>query len=345
MSDLIVRRYMAMSAINNTTQGITGALTRTGILPTFKGLYASARKGGVQFTREAGAIYDSFGEEFVKFAKTKTFLDRNMFTFFELKNRVIMANATKYYLKPFVGELTKHPTNKRLLREAGYLMLNPKEIIKRGYLTRDEIHKASSRLTFLTQMKFSPSAMPYYYSTPMGKGIYSLQSFNIGWLRYLRSYVFPEAKRGNIMPLIKLIGYGQLDGEIKASIWAVINGKDRKSDWTSSMAFFERMAYHSSLGIMSEALFPGMWSKTKAEQILQPVPVSLVADIERIVLGPLRGNWQDPAKVATRIGLVPWVAFRKNFFKIPLTGGLPGAILTRAATARLIPLLPKREAK
>lgn len=329
LTDFLTRRMMALSVISNVDQGIYGALTRTNMKATLKAASEAFTAPGKAWAKEAGVIHDAFAGEFVRFAKTRDALRKYGFTGTENHNRVVAALSAKHYLNPILGTLKKNPAHPQILREFARLRLDPKKVLKRGYFTRDEIQKSAVRIVHETQFRFAPAEMPFLYSSPLGKFMYHLKSFDLGWFRYVRTYVMAEARRGNLMPLVKLVGYGQMGGEAKADMWAFISGRERKPGALNRM--LENFSYASSLGILSEAMRPGVWGDTAVERVFTPPGIGFAGEAEKGIRGVTRGSLEPSFQFVLRRVIVPSVALR---------GGFPAAAATRWVGERFGRVLP-----
>lgn len=334
----VTRRLMALSTISNIDQGVYGSVIRMNLNSVRKGLRDSFKGMSRQDAKESGVILRKFVDLFDDNINDLTnFFNKNQFAASEEKNRIITKLSSDHYTKKILEPLIKKdPQNPYLIRELKNLGMDPEKIIKQGNLTRDQIDKIGVRITALTQGRFEPASMPILASTPLGKILFQLKSFDILWTRMIRDYVIPEARAGNYRPMLKLFLSGQISGEIKADIWATISGRDRPEVISRNGINFnnllnrmaENFAFSSTLGVFSDLAVALTLGDSRPIERGSGAPLlSVGQEATKAGIGLAHGEFKPAAKFAARRIVTPAVAGRY---------GLTAGIITRTFLDRLL---------
>lgn len=248
--DNIARIYMSMSALSNASQGFFGSAIRTDTQAALKGFFKalSPTPEDTQFLTKAGIAHKTLDKAFNEFSGNARFFHNNLFTRSEEFSRSVAALAGQDYL-PRVIQLAK-AGNERALKEISKLGLSSSRLLKRG-VTEDDLLTASIRIVHETQFRFAPESMPILAQSSLGRVLYALQMFNINQLNLVRKFILPEAREGNIGPLVKMLGLGTFAvGAGNRALWETIRGKPEE------FGFFTRPPKRGEVGRQFDPYVP-----------------------------------------------------------------------------------------
>lgn len=320
MKSRIAMSTMTFSTLNNMLQGVFGSFVRTGTVNTLKAINSYWRGADEDFIKKSGTILNTLSDDFEQYIGNSEFFHKNLYFTSERANRTIAGLAGKFYLEDLVKQARNGSAT--AIKEMRKLKINPERVLKTG-LREDDLLNAAIRVVHETQFRFSPDAMPLLAQSPLGKVLYSLQSFNINQFNFMRRYVFKELKEGNPLPLMRLTGMGYFIGMTNRATWAGLTGTgDKFAEDPFNM--LSNYSYSGSLGFMTDMIQGAPRGKA-----LSPVVIALTNDFAQAAHAATQGNIEDMAKFMGRRVAVP--ALVKA---LPQPIALPGGILARTAMER-----------
>ena len=143
--------------------------------------------------------------------------------------RSIGANAGKNYAEMLFKKLKKNPNNIFARRRLEQLDIDVDEALKGNVLS--EMDKVKAGYKAVSDMQpIRRQDAPYYWQSPSGKTFTQFKSFSLKHGNFMKEFVFKEATKGNVKPLISFIIGGLIVGEAVADLKAAVRFRERNAD-------------------------------------------------------------------------------------------------------------------
>lgn len=256
--------------VANAPQGLLNSWIRSGSFKAAsKGFRDLFTKGGQDFAMKAGIssrnvekyIQDSVGAltgERGKgfFPKVSGFILEKITPFkqSEVANRVVAANAGRYYLQDrLVPMFLRDPANPKILREIKNFGLNPAAVLSRGGVSEGEVLTAANIFAQRrTQFMNDALSMPIFSQDPWGRLVYLFKTFSFQQGKMLKEAmqihgVLPTAARLGIAATVIGIPVAKLRGILSAHFAT----DEKQGGWASD--FLSGLAAVGGLGLISDA--------------------------------------------------------------------------------------------
>ncbi len=218
---------LGLASIPNATQGVLNSLLKGDLQALGAGLKGLLTKEGRLFGLESGATLESTLNEITnETGALKTFLKATGFSATEKANRIIAANAGKYFGERMFTKALKGNTRAiEALKELGV------SIEGKTALTGDDILMMAKKFSDITQFRSRPQDLPFFASTDAGKIFFQFKNFIYGQTRLLYNTTLKEFRAGNFgrgtRNVLILATLFPLTGEAIADIRSYITGKKR----------------------------------------------------------------------------------------------------------------------
>lgn len=204
---------LGQAALSNISQPVYTAVV-TGAKNAAKGYYKGFTKEGRAFAEKTGAILDDTLSDFMKDAGARTdnsvagkaadaVLKWTGFTASERMNRIVSANAGRYFANETLEKLLKNPENKGLRRALEKMNINVDDAIGRGELTEVEQLKAGQSIVNRTQFKTDVTEIPLFWSSDAGRLITQFKKFQFKSGQMVKDEILGEMTKGNLKPFIR----------------------------------------------------------------------------------------------------------------------------------------------
>lgn len=145
----------------------------------------------------------------------------------ELNNRVLGANAGRFFAEKMANKLKISPKNKVVNRALRSLGIDPESVLRNG-LTEDDLIKASQKVVNDTQFRYGVLDLPVSWSSSAGRTAFQFKPAAFQQTKFIKDFILPEAKKGNIRPLIQFLVASQASGEVMANLRYLKSGKELK---------------------------------------------------------------------------------------------------------------------
>ena len=285
----IVKAYMGYSSLNNMYQGPYGAVVKTNTLSTMKAMRDLVMHNDDEFIKKIGAINSNMSSAFQEFADNTEFFNKTLFQDTEYYSRAVAGLAGKHYTKELYEGLLKGSLASR--EELTRLGLNPATILKRG-LTEDDLLLVANTVIHETQFRFDSSRLPIFAQSPLGKFLYTLNSFNINWLNFV-------LKQGrDPVRLMKILGMGYVIGGMNNVTWSTILGK--KMETKDLINPLTNLGYGSAFGLLSD-----MMENSPTGKALNIPVVSILNDAAQSGYKAIHGDFNPAIRFGARRVVLP----------------------------------------
>jgi hypothetical protein len=217
----VLRNYEAATklgraVIPNLSQSAQTAVV-TGMKNTARALKAAATKEGEAFARRSGVALDQSIREFMhevsgmaegpaQRAADKV-LRYTGFTWVERMNRIVAANAGKFFAHETFGALQKASGGKakRLEVTLKKLGVDVDAALKRGALSETDELKAAQSIVNRTQFKADVLELPLFWTSPEGRVLTQFKGFSYKAGQLIKNEVIKEIGRGNAAPAARAL--------------------------------------------------------------------------------------------------------------------------------------------
>ena len=136
-----------------------------------------------------------------------------------------MANSSRNYITLLYKKLIKNPSNTFVKRRLEQFNLNVDELLKNG-LKDDDLITGAIKAISDTQPT-SKLDLPYSWQSPTGKVLTQYKQFAYKQMNFMYEFVFKEAKKGNIKPLLLFLTVGVAIGEGVADLKVFARNRER----------------------------------------------------------------------------------------------------------------------
>jgi hypothetical protein len=215
---------LGLSAVTNLGD-IIKPFIRTDFWPAFKAVLQS-------FSADTGVVQENVQKMLAEMGETK-FSDKFMkYTGFEATEtqlRRIGSLAGRNYAEILFSKLKKNPDNLFAIRRLEQLNIDTKAALERGNLTEEDLLMAGYK-TVADMQPISRQDAPYYWQDPAVKIATQFKSFAMKQGVFLKDFVFDEARKGNLKPLITFVVGGLAVGEVVGDLKAAVRLRERQGD-------------------------------------------------------------------------------------------------------------------
>lgn len=190
----------------------------------------------------------------------RSFLKKAGFTYMDMLSRRIAALSGRFYAEELAVKLSKNPNNKYAQRRFEQFDLSLKELKDNGYkLTDDMSQRAAQKAEIDTNFRNRVLDSPEVTHSVAGKIITQFQKFSYFQTKFIRDFVIKEAYRGNLAPLIKLVGGNAILGFGVNAARSLLSGRplfDEKDETKFRYVKFviDSLAVGGALGILDQML-------------------------------------------------------------------------------------------
>lgn len=221
---------LSLAAVTNLGD-ITKSFTRNELYPTLKAMVQSFTKEGKEFAARAGVtspvlkqfIQEQSGSNFAKI--NEAFFRLTGFTKVESKLRQISANAGKNYVEVLFNKLKNNPSNTFVRRRLEQFGLDANELLKRGLKPSDLIEAGYQAIA--DTQPISRTDLPFYWQSPTGKMLTQYKTFAYKQMDFAKKFIWNEAKKGNVKPLLTFLVTGVAIGEGVGDLKAYVRNRER----------------------------------------------------------------------------------------------------------------------
>ena len=318
----IVKAYMGFSFISNMFQGPYGAFIQTNAKNTLKAMASITmqKKDDMEWLKRVGAVTSELDTAFNEFLGNKEFFNKSLFNMTEHYSRAVSALAQRYYVPDLYKMLQSGSQAAR--QEFMNLGLNPDKVLKRG-LTDYDVLKAANAAVHASQFRFDIARLPILAQGPIMRTLYTLQSFNIGWLDFVRKQAVQNGKI-NPTKIMKILGMGYAIGGVNNVVWSTILGK--KVEAKDLMNPLTNLGYGSALGLFSDVV-----SKSMTGKGLSIPSLALAEDALQAGSKAIHGDIKPAIKFGARRVLLPELIQR-----LPMPIAIPTALVARGVMERYV---------
>lgn len=222
---------LGLSAVTNLGD-IIKPFIRTDFWPAFKAVLQSFSAEGKAFAADTGVVQENVKKMLAEMGETK-FSDKFMkYTGFEATEtqlRRIGSLAGRNYAEILFSKLKKNPDNLFAIRRLEQLNIDTKAALERGNLTEEDLLMAGYK-TVADMQPISRQDAPYYWQDPAVKIATQFKSFAMKQGVFLKDFVFDEARKGNLKPLITFVVGGLAVGEVVGDLKAAVRLRERQGD-------------------------------------------------------------------------------------------------------------------
>lgn len=285
---------LGLASIPNMTQGVLNSLLLGDLRAAAAGLKGLFTRSGREFALRAGATLESTIQETMRGMGSRNellgkFLKATGFTATERFNRITAANAGRSYGTRLAQQVIKNPTSKagKILSELG---VDVSELVKRGFLTDNEVLIMAKKFTDMTQFRARPQDLPLFASSSEGKVFFQFKNFIYGQTRLVHRSLIGELKAGRYgkatRNLFILATVFPLAGEVVADIRSLVTGRKRR---TKGLArYFENIGQTGAMGIFFDTLQSGAFGRGTG--FLAGPTVGEFGELIDILGGPKKGR-------------------------------------------------------
>lgn len=197
------------------------------------GLQSAFTDKGVQNALKSGAILQSLMRKQLSYIGGSGFGERILkytgFTWTELFNRTVAANAGMKYAQKTFAKLKANPTNKFLRWRLEELGISPDTALNRGNLIERELLRAGNLMSSKTQFLSEPLYLPAWASSPEGKVVFQFKNFAFNQAlfvkRQLLSPQVPLTRKIRTLAILSLVY--PMSGEVLGDIRSLLTGVKR----------------------------------------------------------------------------------------------------------------------
>lgn len=222
---------LGLSAVTNLGD-IIKPFIRTDFWPAFKAVLQSFSAEGKAFAADTGVVQENVKKMLAEMGETK-FSDKFMkYTGFEATEtqlRRIGSLAGRNYAEILFSKLKKNPDNLFAIRRLEQLNIDTKAALERGNLTEEDLLMAGYK-TVADMQPISRQDAPYYWQDPAVKVATQFKSFAMKQGVFLKEFVFDEARKGNLKPLLTFVVGGLAVGEAVGDLKAAVRLRERQGD-------------------------------------------------------------------------------------------------------------------
>ncbi|MFH1231545.1 MAG: hypothetical protein V1709_08640 [Planctomycetota bacterium] len=266
-TDFQVMGKMGLSALTNMTQ-VNNALARTNLSSMIKAFKAAITTEGRDFAFNSGAVLEAIQREMMAEIGTSSssagkFLKWSGFNGVEAWNRIVSANAGKFYAEELLGTLIKNPESKFARRRLKELIphINVDDAIKSGVLTKQQLYDAGFKASQDTQFLYRMQDLPeLWQSRQVVRLMTQFKSFGIQQKDFIKQFIVGELFKGNPKPLIYLAVGAGLTGEAAIDIKNLILGRSRK-DMSIVQRVLDNILLAGGVGILTDAIQTAAYGK------------------------------------------------------------------------------------
>jgi hypothetical protein len=173
----------------------------------------------------------------------------------EVANRVVAANAGKYYItESLIPKFLANPADRRALKEMSYMGLDPATVLRQGGATEQDILRASNIFAQRrTQFINDPLSMPLLSQDPWGRLLYLFKTFSFQQSKMIKEAmeiqgVLPTVGRLAVASTVIGIPVAKLRGLLSAK---GLTGDKEQGTWANE--FLSGLAAIGGLGLLSDA--------------------------------------------------------------------------------------------
>lgn len=201
---------LGQAVLSNVSQPVYTAVV-AGAKNTVKGYYKFFTKEGkdfgtkiigdswADFMKDTGGISpDDIASKFADAVLTNT-----QFNYIERMNRIVSANAGRYFAVETLEKLIKNPENKTLRRALEKMNINVDDAIGRGKLTELEQLRAGQSIVNRTQFKTDVTEIPLFWSSNPGRLITQFKKFQFKSGQMVKDEILAEMAKGNVKPFLR----------------------------------------------------------------------------------------------------------------------------------------------
>jgi len=201
------------------------------------GLQSAFTNKGIQKALKSGAILQSVLQRELSYAGggldfANKVLKYSGFTWTELFNRTVSANAGMRYAEKTFEKLKKNPTNQFLRWRLKEMQISPAQALKRGTLIEAELLRAGNMMSMTTQFVSQPLYLPAWASSPEGKVIFQFKNFAYNQARFVKNQLFnphiPLARKARTLLILSMVY--PMSGEVLGDVRAMVTGVKRPTN-------------------------------------------------------------------------------------------------------------------
>ena len=197
------------------------------------GLQSAFKNKGIQNALESGAILNSVINQQLSYMGGTNFANNLLkytgFTWTEMFNRTVAANAGMKYAEITLNKLKRNPTNKVLMWRLQELGINPVEALKKGSLIKGDLLKAGNLFTAKTQFLSEPLNLPAWASSPEGKIVFQFKNYAYNQALLVKDQLFnksiPLSRKFRTLAILGIAF--PMTGEVLGDVRSLITGAKR----------------------------------------------------------------------------------------------------------------------
>ncbi len=299
---------LGQAVIPNLSQSTLTAIT-VGAKPTMKALRASFTGQGKEFASRTGVLLDSSMQRLMQelggSGLGQKVLKATGFSAVERANRIIGANAGKFFVQDVFAKLLANPASRRAgeYRHALSKMgVSADTVLKRGFLVEDDLLRAGQYVVNRTQFKANVADLPLFWTSPLGQIATQFKSFAFKSGQLIKDEVAGQAirwvrtggKRGSLGPLTRMMLIGLPVGFGVAGVSSLVRGKPEVPGPIDSIAAI------GALGIYINAVKAAQFGEVGVFSLAGGPTASDIATTVSGLSEAAQGRPKKLAKFATR---------------------------------------------
>lgn len=130
-------------------------------------------------------------------------LRRTGFSAVERLNRMVAANAGKYFAEETFQKLLKKPDNARLRATLEKMNIDVEAALERGELTEKDALRAGQSIVNRTQFKTDVTEIPLFWASDAGRLLTQFKKFQFKSGQMMKDEVLKEMAAGNVKPFLR----------------------------------------------------------------------------------------------------------------------------------------------
>jgi len=222
---------LSFGQILNISQSYLNTWLGTDLGAMAYGLQSAFKDTGIREGLRAGATLQSvINQQVAYFGGGQNFANNILkytgFTWTELFNRTVTANASKKYVEKTFDKLKANPDNQFLRMRLEEFMISPNDALARGALTEAEILRAMNKGSIMMQFLADPLYLPQFASSPEGKVFFQFKNYSYNQAIFVKRELLRNP-RSFIRTLLILGTIFPMSGEVILDVRSLLTGIKR----------------------------------------------------------------------------------------------------------------------
>jgi len=225
---------LSFAAISNLGQSLN-TLLGSDLGSLAYGLQSAFTDKGVQRALRSGATLNSVINQQLSYVGGSNFatnlLKHTGFTWTEIFNRTVSANAGIKYAENTFNRLKDSPQNGILMARLEELGISPVVALQRGALVEKELLIAANIFTTKTQFLSEPLYLPAFASSPEGKVLFQFKNYAYNQALFVKDHLFTQMAQKNVAGVVRTLGILGLvfpmTGEVVSDVRSILTGSKR----------------------------------------------------------------------------------------------------------------------